>query len=142
MIWAGLAVLALAWLWPLPQLGLPPFSTHMTMHMAVVAVAAPLLALGLSGTRLDLVTRRPGWMAAIPASFAELMIVWGGRRQLRARASVESAIFRFEGTQIPVTVSIGVAAWGPQVEDPQELVKEADERLYDAKRGGRNRVCG
>lgn len=76
MIWAGLGVLALAWLWPLPQLGLPPFSTHMTMHMAVVAVAAPLLALGLSGTRLDLVTRRPGWMAAIPASFAELMIVW------------------------------------------------------------------
>ena len=72
----GLLVLVVAWLWPLPHLGLPPFTTHMTMHMAVVAVAAPLLALGVAGTRADLVVRRPAWMAAIPASLVELMIVW------------------------------------------------------------------
>ncbi|MBZ0117506.1 MAG: GGDEF domain-containing protein [Sandaracinaceae bacterium] len=60
----------------------------------------------------------------------------------KLRASVEAATFRFEGTQIPVTISVGVAEWTPEVTDPQDLVKLADERLYDAKRTGRNRVCG
>ena len=40
------AVLAAAWLGPLPDLARHSFAAHMTMHMAVVAVAAPLLALG------------------------------------------------------------------------------------------------
>ena len=39
----GLLVLALAWLGPLGQLVPGPFSAHMAMHMAVVAVAAPAL---------------------------------------------------------------------------------------------------
>ena len=60
----------------------------------------------------------------------------------KLRASVEAAVFKFEGTHIPITISIGVAEWADPIADPQELVKVADEHLYEAKRGGRNRVCG
>ncbi|MCA1973465.1 MAG: cytochrome c oxidase assembly protein, partial [Caenispirillum sp.] len=50
---AGLAALGLAWLGPLPEWSLTRFAAHMTMHLTVVAVAAPLLALGVAGRRLD-----------------------------------------------------------------------------------------
>ena len=56
------------WLGPLPQLAQQAFSAHMTMHMGVVAVAAPLLALGVAGGRLDPVRRVPGLFPPIPAS--------------------------------------------------------------------------
>ncbi|MBX3272080.1 MAG: diguanylate cyclase [Sandaracinaceae bacterium] len=60
----------------------------------------------------------------------------------KLRASIEAAVFKFEGTQIPVTISLGVAEWDPKLQDPQDLVRRADELLYEAKRTGRNRVCG
>jgi putative membrane protein len=48
----------------------------MTMHMAVVAVAAPLIALGMSSGRFDPVRTRPRLLAPIPASIVELGVVW------------------------------------------------------------------
>jgi two-component system cell cycle response regulator len=59
----------------------------------------------------------------------------------KLRRSIEEAHFKFEGTVIPVTVSLGVAEWTPAIQTPEEIVKQADDRLYEAKRGGRNRVC-
>ncbi|CAN5865183.1 cytochrome c oxidase assembly protein [soil metagenome] len=73
----GLVVLAAAWLGPLPSLAPHYFSAHMTMHMAVVAIAAPLIALGVAGTRMDLTHRYPALFSPIPASLVELLIVWG-----------------------------------------------------------------
>jgi putative membrane protein len=73
---AGLLTLAIAWLGPLPQLAPRFFSAHMTMHMAVVAVAAPLLALGLAGGRGDPSMRAPALFSAVPASVLELVLVW------------------------------------------------------------------
>jgi putative membrane protein len=72
----GLLALAALWLGPLPQLARRSFSAHMTLHMGVVAVAAPLLALGLAGGRLDPVRRAPGLFPPIPASMVELVVVW------------------------------------------------------------------
>jgi putative membrane protein len=72
----GCAVLAAAWLGPLPALSRDSFSAHMTMHMLVVAVAAPLFALGLAGSRSDPVRRRPRLFAPVPASIVELVVVW------------------------------------------------------------------
>lgn len=69
-------VLASVWLWPLPHLGAPPFSAHMAAHVAVVAIAAPLLAAGLAGTRWDPAARAPRLFVAIPASILELCAVW------------------------------------------------------------------
>lgn len=73
---SGLLLLAAAWLGPLPQLARGAFFAHMTMHMMVVAVAAPLLALGLAGSRLDPVRVVPRMFAPVPASLVELVIVW------------------------------------------------------------------
>lgn len=73
----GLATLAAVWLGPLPGLAGHLFSAHMGMHLAVVAVAGPLIAVGLAGTRLDLVRLAPGLAAPVPASVVELLVVWG-----------------------------------------------------------------
>lgn len=72
----GALTLAASWLGPLPGLARNAFFAHMTMHMAVVAVAAPLLALGIAGSRLDPVRRAPRLFAPIPASLLELAVVW------------------------------------------------------------------
>lgn len=72
----GAAVLGLAWFGPLAW-GAHSFLAHMTAHMAVVAVAAPLLALAVAGGRADPVVHAPAMFAAIPASLVELVVVWG-----------------------------------------------------------------
>jgi putative membrane protein len=72
----GAGALALAWLTGLPALARHAFSAHMAMHMAVVAVAAPLLAAAVAGTRWDPTRRAPALFAPIPASFVELLVVW------------------------------------------------------------------
>ncbi|MBI5518176.1 MAG: GGDEF domain-containing protein [Deltaproteobacteria bacterium] len=48
--------------------------------------------------------------------------------------------FQYDGVDIPLTVSVGVATRGPRDTDAQELVRRADELLYDAKTQGRNKV--
>ncbi len=72
----GLLSLAVAWSGPLPELAHHAFFAHMTMHMLVVAVAAPLLSLAIAGTRFDPVIKYAVFFAPIPASVAELIIVW------------------------------------------------------------------
>jgi len=59
----------------------------------------------------------------------------------RIRISVEQHAFRFEGEAFRITVSLGVADCSARnpLTSP-ELVRAADEKLYQAKRAGRNRV--
>jgi diguanylate cyclase (GGDEF)-like protein len=56
------------------------------------------------------------------------------------RAMVERARFEFDGVSIPITISGGVAEAQPSHEESDDFVAEADRKLYDAKRGGRNRI--
>ncbi len=58
------------------------------------------------------------------------------------RELIEATPFYFEGTRIPVTISLGVAFWNPSLRTAEDILKVADENLYRAKRAGRNRVCG
>jgi diguanylate cyclase (GGDEF)-like protein len=61
----------------------------------------------------------------------------------RVRGIIETARIEFNQSRIPVTISVGVASLAC-VTDPTAdgLVAKADERLYTAKRGGRNRSVG
>ena len=59
----------------------------------------------------------------------------------KVRKVVEKQRFTFEDQVLPVTISIGVAAIGEEINEVQTLVKVADDRLYDAKQNGRNKVC-
>ncbi len=55
------------------------------------------------------------------------------------RNDIESKKIEFEGKQISVTVSMGIACSDETVVY-QELLNKADERLYKAKENGRNQV--
>ena len=57
------------------------------------------------------------------------------------RKLVASAPFDFEGDRIPVTVSLGVGVTDKEIAN-EPFIKLADDNLYKAKRGGRNRVIG
>lgn len=58
----------------------------------------------------------------------------------RVRAGVEEYNFEYEGIVIPVTISAGVATVIPGMQTYNELVKLADQHLYQSKSGGRNCV--
>lgn len=61
----------------------------------------------------------------------------------RLRAVVEKRTFEFDGKTFSVTISLGVAATtGEDGLTANDLVRRADERLYEAKTAGRNRVAG
>lgn len=59
--------------------------------------------------------------------------------RLRQRVA-EQEIRIDSGERIDVTVSIGLAETGPEMNDYRALLGEADARLYDAKTSGRNSV--
>jgi len=60
----------------------------------------------------------------------------------RVRARVAGLrLVAADGRPMPVTVSIGVAGVGDARESaPADLLRAADEALYDAKHGGRDQV--
>jgi two-component system, cell cycle response regulator len=57
------------------------------------------------------------------------------------RQRVGSHGFVFQGERIPVTISMGCAQLVKDDKAAADLIQRADEKLYEAKRGGRNRVC-
>ncbi|WKB55348.1 GGDEF domain-containing protein [Eleftheria terrae] len=59
----------------------------------------------------------------------------------RMRDQVAGLSLAWRGRTVEVTVSLGVAALRPETPTLDALVHEADVALYEAKRGGRNRVC-
>jgi diguanylate cyclase len=58
----------------------------------------------------------------------------------KIRSIVEKTKFMYKNTRIPITISGGVAE-RKEVSSKEELLKKADERLYLAKKSGRNKVC-
>ena len=60
----------------------------------------------------------------------------------RLRAAVADLKVRYLDRQLPaIHISAGVAAYPESGADPLGLLKQADTALYEAKDGGRNRVC-
>lgn len=60
----------------------------------------------------------------------------------KVRRLVERTSFVFENRTLPITISIGVAPWTPDITTPADLIRRADEHLYEAKNAGRNCVRG
>jgi len=56
------------------------------------------------------------------------------------RQRVGSHGFVFQAERIPVTISMGCAQLVKEDKAATDLIQRADEKLYEAKRGGRNRV--
>jgi putative membrane protein len=108
------AVLGSVWLGPLPALARQSVAAHMTMHIAVVAVAAPLIALAIAGTRGDPVRARPRLFAPIAASMIELVIVWAWHVPALHHAARHQlwALLAEQGSFIAAGVLLWVAALG------------------------------
>lgn len=83
----GLLALAVIWAGPLLSAWRGSFAAHMLAHMGVVAIAAPLIAIGASG-------KMPAVKPSLPliASLVELVVVWGWHAPA-ARSWAESSIF-------------------------------------------------
>lgn len=105
----GVLTLAAAWAGPLPSLAPRSFAAHMAMHMAVVAVAAPLIAIGIAGGRLDPVRKAPSIFAPIPASLIELAVVWAWHAPaLHHAARHDTAMFAVEQASF---LAAGLLVW-------------------------------
>ena len=84
----------------------------------LVAVAAPLLALGIRGTRADPVCRHPNFFSPVVASMAELVVVWAwhvpvlhrAARHGIAAACLEQGSFLFTGLWLWLAAMGGVAS--------------------------------
>ena len=60
----------------------------------------------------------------------------------RIRRLVENTLFEVGKAQLNLTLSMGISNFpSHRVKSKEELIKMADQALYDAKRGGRNKVC-
>ncbi|MBF9034313.1 cytochrome-c oxidase [Rhodobacterales bacterium HKCCE2091] len=141
----GLAVLAAIWLLPLAA-WVPAFPVHMLRHMGLVAIAAPLLVLGLP---------RLSRMIAVPpliAAAAEFVVVWawhlpaahGLGRTTGTGFAVEQASFLVVGLMVwagslrsgqPLTGALGLLLTSMHMTLLGALLVLAPRDLYAA-------VCG
>jgi diguanylate cyclase (GGDEF)-like protein len=58
----------------------------------------------------------------------------------KIRVQIEAMVVMFEGETLKVTVSGGIAELGPDGDSLRSLLREADNRMYEAKAAGRNCV--
>jgi two-component system cell cycle response regulator len=88
----------------------------------------------------DLASRYGGeeFFIVMPDTDATLAAIVAER--IRREVASTPFVINQNGTSVPVTISIGIASVLPKDDNIQNLLKRADEALYDAKASGRNRV--
>ncbi|KQW30856.1 response regulator PleD [Rhizobium sp. Root274] len=79
----------------------------------------------------EFVVVMPDTTAEVAASVAE-----------RLRLMIEARPFQLRSGETPLTLtaSMGIATLSPGIDTPEQLLKQADRALYEAKNSGRNRV--
>lgn len=108
-IWllAGALILAGLWLGPLPAMSRTAFSAHMLLHLGVVALVAPLLAVGLVQAGLKLNEHMRSWMAL--AFAMEMVVVWGWHAPFLHEAAARN-VWVFVVQQLSFLL-VGLAVW-------------------------------
>lgn len=76
------------------------------------------------------------FLVLLPGCDGEAAVVLGER----LRNTVEQLQLRWQDQAVRVTISIGASSRMPHEDNPDAAVARADQALYAAKRGGRNRV--
>lgn len=105
----GFVVLAACWLGPLPAMSRTAFSAHMLLHLGVVALAAPLLAIGLARSGLRVDALRPVGVWTFLVFFAEMLVVWGWHAPLLHEAAAIN-VWAFVAQQASF-LAVGVGVW-------------------------------
>jgi diguanylate cyclase (GGDEF)-like protein len=103
----------------------------------VLAALGSLLKGNIRGT--DVACRLGGeeFVLILPEAPLEFVV----RKAEAIRAAFRGLHLRYHGRSVgPVTISLGVAAFPLHADDAESLLGKADEALYQAKRGGRDRV--
>jgi len=92
---------------------------HMVAHMTAVAVAAPLIAFGISGTRADPAMRLPHIVAPMAMMLVERATVWLGHLPtLRAAAHGSWMVMAIEQACFLVA---GLLLWSSVLHAPQRI---------------------
>ena len=78
--------------------------------------------------------------ASVTAEALDWAMEAAGLEDAALRARVAACRFEVGGQALPMTVSIGLACAPADADQPEPLMRLADEALYAAKNGGRNRV--
>jgi len=88
--------------------------------------------------KLDICCRYGGEEFAVILPSTELMLA----RQVAERClnALRNTLIPLESTGLQVTASIGVAVADNSSQTSDRLIEDADECMYDAKKGGRNQV--
>jgi len=109
-------------------------------HLAGDAVLARVASAVREATRDgDTVARYGGEEIAVLMPQTDLPEACGVAE--RIRTTIEALVTEYRGLSIGVTVSIGCASLQAEDADLDDLVKRTDDKLYEAKSGGRNRVA-
>ena len=108
---------------------------HQVGDAALCHLAALLTA---SFREVDVVARIGGEEFAVLLTSTSLVSACAAAARLRT--AVAASPLQVDGTAVPLTLSIGVAAMDHDTTDLVDLLKRADAALYAAKRGGRNQV--
>ncbi|MEZ4439110.1 MAG: GGDEF domain-containing protein [Polyangiaceae bacterium] len=109
-------------------------------HLAGDFVLKELARIVQSRIRRDEVFARYGgeeFCIILPETMLEGAVELGER----LRQQIEEHTFVFQQDRIKATISVGCAVLSDEDRNAGELLKRADERLYEAKNTGRNRVC-
>jgi diguanylate cyclase (GGDEF)-like protein/PAS domain S-box-containing protein len=108
---------------------------HPTGDYVIKSVAG---ILGKAFRKTDIICRYGGeeFLIILPSSNLDGAAVAADK----VRAAIESYLFVFEGSKIPVTMSFGVSQLMVGKESGTDAVARADAGLYASKQNGRNRV--
>jgi diguanylate cyclase (GGDEF)-like protein/PAS domain S-box-containing protein len=59
----------------------------------------------------------------------------------RIRTQVERYRLNIDGHEVGITISVGIVSYPSHAARISELIKNVDEAMYNAKKGGKNRAC-